>query len=71
MSNELTRMDIAKTKHDLICTIITKMQMERDAEVSGKDGWNHGYIAGVSEFAEKLIDMMDDDYTEGEEDEAD
>ena len=70
MPNELTRIDIAKTKHDLICTIITKMQMEREADVNGKDGLNHGYIAGVSEFAEKLIDMMDEEYTEDEEDEA-
>lgn len=70
MPNELTRIDIAKTKHDLICTIITKMQMEREADVNGKDGWNHGYIAGVSEFAEKLIDLMDEEYTEDEEDEA-
>lgn len=70
MPNELTKIDITKTKHDLICTIITKMQMEREADVNGKDGWNHGYIAGVSEFAEKLIDLMDEEYTEDEEDEA-
>lgn len=70
MPNEITKMDIAKTKHDLICMIITKMQMEREAEVNGKDGWNHGYIAGVSELAEKLLDMMDEEYTEDEEDEA-
>ena len=70
MHNELTKIDIAKTKHDLICMIITKMQMEREAEVNGKDGWNHGYIAGVSELAEKLLDMMDEEYTEDEEDEA-
>ena len=50
--------------------IITKMQMEREAEVNGKDGWNHGYLAGVSELAEKLVDMMDEEYTEDEEDEA-
>lgn len=70
MPNELTKIDITKTKHDLICKIIGKMQMEQEANVSGKDGWNHGFIAGVTEFAEKLIDMMDDEYKEDEEEEA-
>ena len=70
MPNEITKIDIAKTKHDLICMIITKMQMEREADVNGKDGWNHGFIAGVTEFAEKLIEMMDDEYTGDEDEEA-
>ena len=66
MPNELTKIDITKAKHDLICKIIGKMQMEQESNVSGKDGWNHGIIVGVNEMSEKLIEMMEEENEEAD-----
>lgn len=64
MPNELTKMDIVKTEHDLTCYIIEKMQIAQERGLDIKQDWNLGYIAGVTEMANNLIEIMEDENDE-------
>ncbi len=60
MPNELTKMDIVKTEHDLTCYIIEKIQLAQERGLDVKQDWNLGYIAGVSDLARALIDCLEE-----------
>ena len=64
MPNELTKMDIVKTEHDLTCYIIEKIQIAQERGLDIKQDWNLGYIAGVTEMANNLIEIMEDENDE-------
>ena len=64
MPNELTKMDIVKTEHDLTCYIIEKIQLAQERGLDIKQDWNLGYIAGVTEMAKNLIEIMEEENDE-------
>ena len=64
MPNELTKMDIVKTEHDLTCHIIEKIQLAQERGLDIKQDWNLGYIAGVAEMAKNLIETMEEENEE-------
>ena len=64
MGNTINKMDIVKTEHDLTCYIIEKIQLAQVQGLDIKQDWNLGYIAGVTEMAKKLIEIMEEENEE-------
>lgn len=64
MPNEIKKIDIVKTEHDLTCYIIEKIQLAQERGLDIKQDWNLGYIAGVSDMAKKLIEILEEEYEE-------
>lgn len=64
MPNEIKKIDIVKTEHDLTCYIIEKIQLAQERGLDIKQDWNLGYIAGASDMAKKLIEILEEEYEE-------
>lgn len=64
MPNEIKKIDIVKTEHDLTCYIIEKIQLAQERGLDIKQDWNLGYISGVSDMAKKLIEILEEEHEE-------
>lgn len=61
MPNELTKMDIVKTEHDLISKCIDLTNHVIDNGVSVRTEYIVRYIDGIHTMAEALMDLLEEE----------
>ena len=63
----ITKLDVVKTEHDLICDWLNRMSVLMDEHVKINSDEVLSYINGVRTMAEAMMDILADEDTDSDE----